>query len=346
MKIYKVVGWDNGYSFEKLILGPRKSDMLLFPSVTYKPPSGTTIFNVTTDNNLFTPDKMIIKYDNEEYFVGDYAIEQDPQAGLRSYSEDKFKEKEETVKLLAGLSALNSDEDEIHIEVLTLGLSLRTYRKYRNDVIKHFQNKKFTYSIPTSGNKARKVRLSVASVICIPQGVGAFYDRLLNINGIPVDDNLASTRYGLIDIGGKTVDAFISQGVDPVRGSDLGLSYGTSDIFRKISKNLDNIPANLIERAYLDNKSELYWKGKYYDIRKSCLKAFKEFAENIYSKVQMEWTRQLDRVELVLLCGGGARVVTNYLQDLFKVKVYVTDDPQFANARGYYKLGIYSSRSN
>lgn len=346
MKIYDVVGWDNGYDFEKIVVGEGKKDRLLFPSVSYRPISGSSIFNVTDNNKGFSLDKMIIQYNNIEQFIGDYAIDQDPMGGGRTFLRDKFKEQTEIVKLLAGLTALSPFENKIVVNNLMLGLSLETYREYKDEVIQVYKDKVFEYKVPDNNHSNRTIELEIKNVVCIPQGVGAFYDKILNFEGRPSNGDLIDTRYGLIDAGGKTIDAFISKGDDPTRGSDIGLSYGTSDAFKWVSKKIGDVPYNLIEKAYINGKNEVYWNGKYIKIDDLCNQSFERLANDIYNMIQLEWARQLSRVELLILCGGGAIAIADYLKEVFNIKVAVVDDPQFANARGYYKLGVYANNKN
>ncbi|MFW6030814.1 MAG: hypothetical protein ACOCRO_11275 [Halanaerobiales bacterium] len=335
MRTYKVVGWDNGYDFEKIYLSKNK---LRFPSVIYKPSSNDSIFNITSTNQ-YNIKKMILLYQGVEYFIGDYAIDQDPLGGDRNFEKDRFKKNTEIVKLLAAMSVINPDEKEIVIENLMLGLSLQVYKKHNKDLVDKFKDRSFQYRIP-SKNKSKSCVLHIKNVICIPQGIGAYYDMILNYAGQPVDDGLINVRYGLIDVGGKTTDAFISQGVEPIRGTDVGLLYGTSDVFKEVSHRVDNIPVNLIERSHIQGKKSVFWDEEYMTAN-LCAKSFENLADKIYRKIHEVWTRHMDRVEMIILCGGGGKDIEKHLSKLFSIKVMTVDDPQFANSRGYFKLGQY-----
>jgi len=346
MKIFDVFSWDNGYASDNFVVGGSKEERLVFPSVTYQPNSKNSIFNITNGSMGFIRDRMILQHEGDEYFIGDYAIEQDGEAGDRKLVKDKFKQKTELIKLLAGAALLAPGEEVIKIKKLMVGLTIGTYRKYKDEIVNQYENKTFRYKVPTLENGSREVILDIEEVICIPQGVGAFYDLLLDFKGQPANGELLQTRYGLIDIGGKTVDAFISQGDNPIRDSVTALSKGTSDSFKQVGEELDNAPYNLIEKAYLSGREEVFWSGNYHQITEKCKDSLRNLAHDIYNEVEVKWARQIDRVEFILVCGGGAEALTKYLKELFSVKVDKVSNPQFANANGYFKLGVYSSNGN
>lgn len=339
MQTFEIVGFDNGYDYVKLVVGADEGGKQKFPSVTYKPSGDDLKTDVSAQD--FRLDKMEIEFEGKEYYVGDYAVEQDSMGGEKDFSDDKFKNPSEIVKLLASIS-LYLNEQEAKINKLVVGLNVENYKKLKDDIIKVFQNSNFTFKL---GSNKKITTLSIDDVLCVPQGIGAYYDQILDYDGIAINNDLLESRYALIDLGGRTLDGFIAKGINVIRGTDLGTNHGMSDAFREVARELgDDIPYNLIEQKYLKAKNKVFWKGRKRNIDSLCRQAFNNLAERIYKQLINKWDKQLNRVEFILLCGGGAKYLEDILKDMFDIEVKKVNNSQFANANGYYKLGVYDSK--
>jgi hypothetical protein len=336
MKYLEQIGWDNGYDSDKLML--ESSEAIIFPSVSYLPKQSRDIL-IDEDNSL-TIDKISIQYNDKLYFLGNYAIQQDGQGGNRNFEYDKFKDESEVAKLLAGI-ALHSNEKSVEIGKLVGGLSIRSYYEFREEFIDFYKDRVFHYK--TNGEE-RKVIIN--DVMCIPQGIGAYYDEVLTYSGAIKDHELLNERYGLVDIGGNTVDAFAGKGMVPTKGTDVGLGVGLSDAFKAVDPSL---PYNIIQFHYLNGEDEFkYGRKTYRNLQSRSDKQFELLAEEIYTKLLAQWNRYLDNVHKIILTGGGAKAVGGYLKKKFinraNKEVILMDDPQISNVKGYYKLGVYQNK--
>ncbi|MCK8825499.1 ParM/StbA family protein [Fuchsiella alkaliacetigena] len=339
MQNFEVVGFDNGYDYVKMVLGADEGGKIKFPSMTYKP-SGE---NLSTDvsNQDFGIDNMEIEFEGKEYYIGSYAVEQDPMGGEKNFTDDKFKSPSEIVKLLASIS-LYIEEEEAKIDKLVLGLNIDSYKKFKDDIVEAFENKTFKFKI---GSNKEEIKLYIDEVMCIPQGIGAYYDQVLNYDGIAINNDLLDSRYALTDLGGRTIDGFVAKGIEVIRNTDIGVNYGMSDAFREVASELgDEIPYNLIEQTYIKGKNKVFWKGRDRSIDVLCKQAFNNLADKIYNQLVNKWDKQLNRVEFIMLCGGGSRYLGDILNDMFNIEVKVIENPQFSNASGYYKLGVYDNQ--
>jgi plasmid segregation protein ParM len=340
MQKFKVVGMDNGYDYFKLVFGPGENENVLYPSAIYEPSSSPLIKNAVAREE-YKIDKMVVNYEGNNYYVGAYAIDQDPRGGDKDFSADKFKFPSEIAKFLAGM-ALYSQESDIKIENLVLGLNIENYEKYKEDMIKVFKGETFEYSC-----YGKNYKLKIDNVICIPQGIGAYYDQILDWEGVPDNDKLLEARYALIDSGGQTLDAFIAKGIDVVTGTEIGEKIGTSDAFKEVADKIGKkIPYTLIEQDYKKGKNKTFWEGKYHNVEMACKQSFSNLSKRIYNTLINEWNKHLSRTEFILLCGGGAKYIEAPLSELFDLDLKVVDNPQFSNANGYYKLGVYATKED
>ncbi len=342
MKFFDSIGVDLGYSFVKMVYGNNEGDYLLYPSVYYVTYKSDDDFNYTSNflpRNKYRKDKMIIDHNNVRYYIGEIA-EKEERGGNKDFSEIKFDKPHEIAKLLAGI-ALISDDDLIQIEQLVLGLDISKYNTYKDQLINTFADKKFEFF-----KHRKKIEIKINNAIAVPQGIGAYWDQVFDLNGKIVNERFLSGRYGLIDIGGRTVDGFIADESEPLRGTKIGFTSGLSEVFKEAVNELEiDIPFNILEKKYIEGQESVFWIDREYNIREICENAIKRLAERIYTEVRYVWDRKIDRAKSILLCGGGAKLVGNHLVDLFNKEVIVVTNPQFSNARGYYKAGLVNNKN-
>ena len=181
----------------------------------------------------------------------------------------------------------------------------------------------------------------VVRVLIVPQGAGILED---------VKDYVRTYGGALIlDIGFNTVD-FLSV---RVKGNDLvkerggtieGLGVKSAvEIFRSL------LPA---EAGFLRNepyvflvpyfaKGRLTLAGKEFFLQEEKAKASKLWTEQIYLRLQEEIGELIKSKPVFVVAGGGAYFLD---RSLFEREVYIPVQPDFSNARGYYKLGVEALR--
>ena len=373
-----VLGWDNGFGQDKLFTVINSRKYKEEPLTEEEIAQGLTkaekekgikkarfasihmvISGDSAMSNSFANDysfeKMDIEYNGTEYFIGPYALIQDPSGGIRNFDPHKYREETEIAKLGAGLALLFPDDGKIIIKNLVMGVSIRIYKK---SVVKEindlYKNKtfKFTYPRMTKTGEIRRKELIVEinNVTLIPQGIGSIQDVIFDINGRLIEENgILDSRYGVIDVGTNTVDGFIRQGFNThIEGSEFGIENGTSDVYRRIASKL-GIPNyyNQIEYHHTQGKNSIFYYGQERNFGEILRSEFEAFAKEIYAKSgRAVWNRHLETLQKIVLTGGCAYYLKDTLEKLFKpIPIVIPDDPQFSNARGYYKNGIFLLRS-
>jgi plasmid segregation protein ParM len=341
MLIFESIGADMGYSFVKIITGNEKGDRTIFPSSYYR-----TFLKEELYNNINVPIKesiiknLIIDYNNSRYYIGDIARKEDSGVN-KDFSEEKFKKEHEIVKLLAGISLLTNDNHLI-INNLTMGLNMSVFNKYKDEIIDFYSNKIFNYKF-----RNNTYTVEIRDVLCIPQGIGAFWDQVMNDDAKIISEELLDGRFGVIDIGGRTTDAFIADESQILRGTEFSFTSAMTDIFKDVTSELKiDFPSSILEKVFIEGKDSIFWINKEYSIKKELEKAIERLAERIFTEVRYVWDKRLDRAQFIILCGGGASALGNYLAEYFCKKVILVDDPQFSNAKGFYKLGLNNAGKN
>lgn len=345
IKNFEVFSWDNGNANEKFIYQNQIGEItgIMFPSLTTEVLEENLFFDFQ-ENNIFKKNYMKMKYEGITHCIGKLAQEQDSKGGNRDQLSDKFKTNSAIVKLLSGIALAVNTEDVnvINIENLMLGLSINIFKENKTKIEEFYQNRKFEFEIPAK-NGYKKYVVSIQRVICIPQGVGAFYDEVLDFTGYPKRADLLKKRYLLIDGGGGTTEYFIADGKKPIFGTEKCITMGANDIFQKIGSYYNNAPAQIIETIFREKDPNQYWNSKepipLDQVIDICEQAFEKRARYLYQIINDDLKEQLNRVGTVLICGGIVDYIYNRLQNSFgeRYEVIKSQNPLYSNARGYYK---------
>lgn len=377
-----VYAWDDGNGFDKQFseIGPdntvhRLFKELCFPSLVVE--IGKSIINkplVVLSNSsttTYSPEEQLlnemeIEYQGKKYAVGKHALSIDPNLADRNYLPTKFRNVSRTVKLLAGMSYLFLEYDEIEIYELAVGLSLEAYYavdendqpcNYGDEIETMYTKKTFQFKAKNLSGQMRPVTVKIHRCKCTEQGITALYDLFFDYlpNGHIVGQkehyNFMQKRYGFVDIGNHTNDAGICNGISPVPGKEVINKFGLSKAYSSVSQKLDYCPDSTIEDYYLTQinpdipdylkRKPLYWNKKEFGrelVIQLCEEALDQLGDEIINKMNLNWKNDIGFLEFILLCGGGAIVFKEKFEKAFNTRIIISKKPQFANALGNYKV--------
>lgn len=139
----------------------------------------------------------------------------------------------------------------------------------------------------------------------VPEAGGAYWDAVLDNNGKISNSWLAEQKVRVIDIGSRTVN------------------YCTIDRRKYLDRDSGTILYGVLE---LENAGQS-------DVTKE------QFARRIVADISKKWLGYQPQRDTVLLTGGGSLLLERWLKPHFPL-AQIVDDPVFANARGYYKMGM------
>ena len=174
----------------------------------------------------------------------------------------------------------------------------------------------------------------------IPQGVGIYRD-----NKDRIDQTLEREAF-ILDIGFNTVDYLIVKEDRKVKGDTIE-KFG---VMKAVELFKNYLPEEL---SYLKNFSTSKLMGvfeKGYAViegEKIDLNPYKEKAKTSYREMLVNRLKQavgdfIYETELVIIAGGGAFLFQNGEKETFGKNVYIPSEPEFSNARGFYRLGVES----
>lgn len=225
------------------------------------------------------------------------------------------------------------------IDLLVLGLPVNTHEKHHQALAERVIGPHpIPFRLPSGEFETREVVVKACRVV--PQPIGAFFDHASRSGTY---DRMRSQMNLLIDVGFYTLDWIVANGVKTINARSGAQNGGMSAILRSmadaIGKELGEQMSDLslLEEAIRTGTSPLIY-GKPFDISEH-LRIGKAKAEQFVSVLTNKVGSAMD-ISNVILAGGGAQFFKGILQDKFPHhEIQITNDPVFANVRGFQRAG-------
>lgn len=325
----KTISVDIGNGYIKAVSADGRT--LHFPSV----------IRTDTDRGFQTASKndYRVKIDGAGYFIGDLAVVKKGQRRFdisASYNPD-------TLLYLALCAHLLTGEEDTEVNVC-LGLPYDYYiRMDKGAVMKeHLQGEKVTteYSGVTK-------EIAINQVSVYPQGVGAYFYNLYDIDGSAKNGAEEYLKSLFIDIGYRTVDVV---GFEVLNGSfelieedsfsidEKGIMSAINHIsaLAQAAKGYEVKPVD-IEFSIRHNNSVYRDLYDEYDLTGLEKIAYQSLTDEIVLQINTKLAGSIRRYRNIFLTGGGADTLQQYFAKAFPM-VKVQPDNVFCNAKGYLAL--------
>lgn len=266
----------------------------------------TNIKSLVTSEENILGSKLTLEYEGKSYYIGEGNFNTE----LNKSNKDNF-----LPLLLTGI-ALNSSDI---FQQIVCGLPINQY-KANKEALEHLVLNNRVKEIKFNG-EPRKIIITDFKIY--PEGVGAYYS--LNTN----DDVI------VVDIGGRTTD--IAYIVDKKLKTSSTIAVGTINIYKDIADilntnyglDLDILAAErILDKGYLE-----------IDGLRTDLSFFIEILKKNLTKINEDLILKFPaRTEKIVLVGGGYKLFEKAFKKRY-VNSYVADNPIFANAIGFQKVG-------
>lgn len=314
---------DLGFGYTKAVSSDNR---VIFPSAV-APSDTNTIEGFNTIGHIIEFKKPG-EIKKKTLSFGERAIKEGRAVEL-SLDNQKFTKEASAVLALAAAGLIGA-KDSVDLAV---GLPINTYKnkQYREDVIKTLKSVNAYVSI--DGGPERYITFS--NVFCFAQGVGAVYA----IDNIPKNGLI-----GLIDIGFFTTDMVLFECNDgiitPLPTYFRSVNQGVS---RALQLFLDNFTRQtgasitLINAMNVWKRKEVRYNGQEINIEDMVRDAKNYAARAITSSIREIWTEHIGMIDQILMAGGGAIELGDAIKNMLP-QVQQINDPQFANAVGFYKM--------
>lgn len=301
MKIYL----DSGYSSLK---GFYNNDWYKIP----------TSISFSSDSGILVGTNNSYDFEGDSYIVGESSIDE----GSFSTTDFKFKLKFEPLIIKHFRDVLGIPDNEVP-EIL-ISLALVDWSK-KDELIKRCSE----YEI---NGKIIKNKIEM-----IPQGFGAYYDFVNNING---GEN--PTTSFLIEIGYNTINVLYFNDGKPVRSKSKGHpNHGVSSIIKPFTNYLESeygMAFSEQESIRIFTSGKLKMNGNLQDNICSKIKVLKsQFIKKLFNSILVADKKLLATSDVVIIAGGGSY----FLEDVeFPSNVKFVEKPyEFSNIRGMVLVG-------
>lgn len=278
------------------------------------------------------------KVNERKVYVGEAAM---TNGGERKWDDKgKFNIEDLKVFITTAIGLVNPDNEEIE---LCVGLPMGYYVEVRETLRDALGGLRAYVSI--AGQKpVRQVKIS--SMFIFPQGAGAYYAAIYEINGEIKDYELAGASVGVVDIGYRTVDYLVMgkgrKGITMIEGMYGSLEEdGMNVAFQDIQKALldegvvkEEVGIIEIEKALLWFGGNLEYKTGDINITEYEARAYEERAEQIASKIKLKWGAEGNHLRKIFITGGGGEALYQMLSGKFEQAVLQVN-PSHANCEGY-----------
>jgi plasmid segregation protein ParM len=334
----KNIGVDLGYGFVKVTDGKKDK---IFPSVVGQARTLRYISDDAQEQNFLKNMNVII--DDREYFVGDLANRQSDVV-LFSLTENRMDERISKVLLVTSL-ALLSDGKSTNFNLVT-GLPVGFFTETKQSLSQLFKGQHHITLRRNQKNEGEQT-IFVNEVKVLPQPFGTLFDLILDYNGNMIDENMAASKIGIIDIGFRTTDYIVVdnlENIDRLSGSSNTALSTAYVIISEMLKEEFKINKPIYQLDEIVRTGTIRISGKSYNLDEIKRHAFSVVAEKLVTEINSLWVNKWE-LDMVFITGGGGIAIAEYMLPYFDNTMLVKE-AQFANVYGFRKLAqrLYGNR--
>jgi plasmid segregation protein ParM len=186
-------------------------------------------------------------------------------------------------------------------------------------------------------------KITVHKVKVVPQPVGGFVDLVWSL---PDASEIEDSRVLVVDPGFFSVDwVLISNG--ELRRQSCGTSLEASSVIldeavRLIAEDFGgNVGRERIEHTLRNGLVHVRLFGERVEVAPYLKKAADKVGPIVTTRLRESLRKENASADMVLLVGGGAGFFENAVKEAFpQLKVSTPDSPVYANARGFWRMGV------
>jgi hypothetical protein len=331
------VGGDFGCGDSTLVTGPGTS--LTIPSYVAVG-SQAELQRIRGGSRSLSPlgdDEYILEHAGRTYFVGRLAYDQGTNASNARDDISRYWNGH-TLRLLLTLVGASYNADHVRLRLVT-GLPVIVWTP--ENVVRVQQSLMGTHTFKLNG---RERQVTVTSVLVMMEGAGA-------LARYGSDENVPQ---GVLDCGTRTLDLFQAQGMDPILERCDGRPIGVDRIADEIQRWFEDEhkrPLTVRElrdvlRSHVEGRSHapIFTEQGQVVINGEVGRIIDGIAEELISFISQKWSvgqrgQVASNLSQIIFVGGGAYYFGPHIKRLLP-RVVVPDQPELANAVGYYEVAI------
>ena len=314
----KKAGLDIGYCRTKGVTGTKDADRFSFLSVASD-----------TVETFGLSDVDGIQFDEPRCMVGESAAKFGGFV-VRFESRDWYFSESYRQIYYAGLSSITGTSGDIS---LVTGLPIKFW-KADGEAVKRVLSGEHKFK-----RKDRRNQTVNVSAVMTVQGFGALFNLFMNREGVISDERRAFAPMGIIDAGSKTTNLISVNDLTAVLDESDSFQRGGWDLIAALRDKLVSRFRDLdltdfeVEAALINQR--IIYRGQAVSLQDEIDDLVSAYCTQIKSFISQKW-RSVGKMELILLTGGGAHLLSNALKREFP-QLVIDKDPIFSNAMGYFK---------
>lgn len=176
----------------------------------------------------------------------------------------------------------------------------------------------------------------VVRVILQPQAMGALFDYCFRDDGTIIRERAwaLTKEVGVLSVGFNTIELLVARERADVGRFTGGVQMGVRRLLEDIN----------VKKLYTLGELDMMLRRRRW-ASKDLEQAFKVALPNWQSRVtgvldDKRWSQVSERFEKILVVGGGAELLRDYLTLKFKGKAVVLDEPVMSISHGLYKMAV------
>jgi hypothetical protein len=297
---------------------------------------------------------LVVSTEEGTFFVGKQALDIPGSGSKRTQVRDRANDLSSRVLFQTGLGLSVPHEDgQYDVHVVT-GLPNDDYDLSIKDHLEAFIGRSFTISFHLSSTRSitKTINIVGSEIIRQPEGAVTYNQFVFDQENFLIGSKNARNIIGIIDAGHFTTDYALFQ--DGVIIEDTMLSGSTvavTEVYKRLKKKLivhfDQF-GYMFEATDKDldviiRKGEFFYAGTTYDVSPQVEESAREVASSIAKDVLDSWGNETNRLESIILAGGGSYVFSEYLKEEFDARrkqgFNIIENPQYSNVIGFYMYG-------
>ncbi|TFW13404.1 PRTRC system protein D [Massilia arenosa] len=225
------------------------------------------------------------------------------------------------------------------LDLLVVGLPVATFKVRK--VVTALEKRLASRHVIGRGRE-----VTIAKVKAIPQPAGALMHFAHTNNCVA---NMRKERHLIIDVGQRTFDWIVAQGMQQIEKRSHSVNRGMFDVLHAIADGvsrtlgIDFRDYELVDRALRDGRKPVIFQREY-DLAKHMPLA-RKIAEQAVAEMQ-HYVGDASDVQNIILVGGGAFFFRKAVKESFpRHSIQEVKDPLFANVRGFQIAGMELARA-
>lgn len=314
-------------------------------------------FSGLFESSVIEDDCLIVTTEEGTFFAGNQAMRIPTSGSKRTQVRDRASDLMSRVLFQTGIAlSVPHESGDYNVFVVT-GLPNDDYDLSIKDHLQEFLNKSFeiTFHLSETHKIIKKINVIGSYILRQPEGAVTYNQFSFDVSKFLIPSPDARTIGGIIDFGHYTTDyALFQEGViveeDTVNGSTVGVTEVYNKLRRRLIIKFDGMgyeyQANDKDLDNAVRTGTIHYMGKDHDVSEEVEDSAKEVAKTIAKAVLDVWGNETNRLELIIISGGGSHIFDKFLEEEFKIRkkqgFKTIESPQFSNVLGFFMYGCIS----